>query len=258
MQARFRPHDHDVAMRAVAALEALEAEVRCGCVASPSMQALHVVVAHYRSSSYEPLVSALAPDASWVYDKSERGLGDAPTGTVVRRVANHGRESESYLRHICENYDCLAEHTLFVQDDCHVHVPQHHAAAFVEEVRDVCRRRLPGRMLQVCFRGKRREPARRVDASGLGELRLHAELSAACERFGIGLPASYETHVCAFFVASRECIRRRPRRFWQALHAWHAEEASVARRRKCATSEQLAPWLLEHLWELILFRRNGA
>lgn len=255
-------------MRSLGMLQALEREVRDGrvqrassgctaCACAP----LRVVVAHHCETSYEALVSALGSAAeAWVYDKSDSGLRGAPAAraAVVRRVPNVGRESETYLRHIVEQYDDLAAHTLFVQDDVHVHIPPRHMRPFVEQVAEIRRHGLPGRMLQVAFRGRRREPPRRVDASGVGELRLYAELEAACERFGIELPGSYETHVCAFFLASRECIRRRPRAFYEALLAWHAEEASVARRRRAASAEQRAPWLLEHLWELIFFRGTGT
>ena len=57
--------------------------------------------------------------------------------------------------------------------------------------------------------------------------------------------------------AERERIRRRPKSFYEALLAWHREEPSV-RNRRGASDEQLAPWLLEHLWQLIFFEDEAA
>ena len=80
---------------------------------------------------------------------------------------------------------------------------------------------------------------------------LPSRQRAACQRFGIEVPpGGYETHVCAFLLASRECIRQHPRAFYVRLHEWHSGCKSVTRRRG-ATEEELAPWLLEHLWQLI-------
>ena len=81
------------------------------------------------------------------------------------------------------------------------------------------RRGGPGRLLQVVHRGRKLFPPRRIDAHD----KLHGRLRAACARFGLRLPTSYETHVCAFVVVSRAAIRRRPREFYERLLAWHAE-----------------------------------
>ena len=97
-------------------------------------------------------------------------------------------------------------------------------------------------------RGRKLYPPRRLEPHD----KLHGRLAAACARFGLEMPHSYTTHVCAFVLVSRERIRRRPRRFYEALLAWHAECDSVENRRG-ASEEQLAPWLLEHLWQLIFF-----
>ena len=218
---------------------------------------LHVVVAHYQWRTFESLVDAvhhaIGCEAVHVYDKSASGYealpveGSVPTYTV-HRVPNVGRESESYLRHIVQHYDDLGEHTLFIQDDAHIHVPRHHVAAFVAQVLAEVSCGGGGRVLQVVHRGRKLYPPRRIDSHD----KMHGRLSAACERFGLRMPHVYETHVCAFFVASRACIRRRPKEFYERLLAWHAESESVANRRG-ASEEQLAPWLCEHLWQLIFF-----
>ena len=95
---------------------------------------LHIVVAHHSHRAFEPLVEALiqavAPESArvHVYDKSPAGY-DKSLGAAGVCGANVGRESESYLRHIIDAYEMLPEYVLFIQDDTHVHVPPHHAAA---------------------------------------------------------------------------------------------------------------------------------
>jgi hypothetical protein len=218
---------------------------------SEQRTSLHVVVAHHSSRSYESLLTALAPDVEHVvvYDKSAKGISGAPPGHEVVRVPNCGRESESYLRHIVSEYDALPDYVLFVQDDTHVHVPHHHQPAFCARVRAIVRSEALGEVLQVVYRGKRLYPPRCIDEHD----KLYPKLRAVCERFEMGaLPSAYATNVCAFVLASRECIRRRPRSFYERLLSWHSEEHSV-RNRRGATEEQLAPWLLEHLWQRIFF-----
>ena len=241
---------------------------------------LHVVVAHYKFRSFEPLVDALhealGVAAVHIYDKSDDGLdpklyGAAiePDGRVasgddagaavgaerscrpvynVQRVPNVGRESETYLRHLHERYDQHAPYTLYIQDDCHVHIPRHHIASFCEQLLAEMRQGSSGRVLQVVHRGRKLYPARRIDAQD----KMHGRLKKACERFGLSMPPSYSTHVCAFFLVSRACVHRQPRELYKQMLNWHANRDSVENRRG-ASEEELAPWLLEHLWQLIFF-----
>ena len=166
----------------------------------------------------------------------------------VEAVPNVGRESETYLRHLVENYDALADYTLMLQDDTHVHVPCQQRAAICAQVVAVLQTPgSPGRVLQVVHRGKRLHAPRTIDQSDP----LYPKLEAACARFGLGpLPESYQTHVCAFLIVSAASVRRHPRALYEQLLAWHGESASVLVRRG-ATEAELAPWLLEHLWTII-------
>lgn len=211
---------------------------------------LDVVVAHYRDKTFEQLVPSLGADAVFVYDKSECGLTGGPAEHVVRRVPNTGRESETYLRHIVEHYETLADFTVFIQDDTHVHVPPRHEAYFRQQLEDAMQvPGGPGRVLQVSWRGKRLQAPRRIDS----RVKLFPKIQSACRRFGIAMPSEYDTHVCAFLVLSRDTIRRRPKAFFQALQAWHVESVP---RRQGSTEAQLAPWILEHTWQIIFFGKD--
>ena len=219
---------------------------------------LHAVVAYYRWRSYESLIEMLGCTDAHVYNKSPSGdvAPSSPRAGQARYhevcVPNVGRESETYLRHICRHYDTLPEYVIFLQDDTHIHVPAHHAPAFCEQVRRAMLSRGLGQVMQVVHRGKRLYPPRVIDARD----KMFPKLKRVCEKFGIAIPASYETNVCAFLLVSREAIRRRPLSFYERLLAWHADSLSVANRRG-ATEEELAPWLLEHLWQLIFFGDDG-
>ena len=104
-------------------------------------------------------------------------------------------------------------------------------------------------LLETCLIRKL-HPPRTVDARDP----LYPKLARVCARFGLPpLPERYETHVCAHVLASREAIRRHPRRLYEALHAWHAEGGASVRNRRGATEAELAPWLMEHLWTLLWF-----
>ena len=67
------------------------------------------------------------------------------------------------------------------------------------------------------------------------------------------LPSNYETHVCAFVLASRDAIRRHPRAVYERLLTWHREAAASVGVRRGATEQELAPWIMEHLWAHMLF-----
>ena len=219
------------------------------------MAALDVVVAFYSDRSFEPWLAELsralegaAVVRSVVYDKS--GSVALPAADEHVRLRNIGRESETYLQHIVRNYENgLAAYTLFVQDDISsVHVPERHRESFYARIHRVVREGACGEVLRVAYRGRKLAPRRRIAAGDP----LHGRLHAACVRFGIDMPAEYETNVCAILLVSREHIRRRPRAFYERLLAWHGESASAPDRKRRNYEEQV-PWVLEHLWQLIFF-----
>ena len=239
---------------------------------------LHAVVAHHRFLSFRTLVDALGCASVHVYDKSDGGqlasaaaaastaaaavsagsvhagaaVDDAlplPSHYRVEAVPNVGRESETYLRYLCSHYDNLPEFVLLLQDDTHVHCPPAQQAAIIAQIDAVLATPgSPGRILQVVHRGRRLHPPRRIDTTDP----LYPKLARACARAGLPPPpSSYDTHVCAFVIVSRDAIRRHPRTVYERLLAWHAEAEGSVGVRRGATEEELAPWIMEHLWTLI-------
>ena len=145
----------------------------------------------------------------------------------------------------------------WLQDDVDVHVPAHHVAAFCGRVRRLISERSRGEVLQVVYRGKKLQPPRRIDDTD----GLAGKISAMCERIpGLVRPAAYETHVCAFVLVSRSAIQRHACAVYEALHAWHlnsespgASPPTSVRNRRGASEVELAPWVMEHTWQLLFF-----
>jgi hypothetical protein len=225
-------------------------------------RSLAIVVAHHSDSAFIELLSQLEQLPLrinvFVYDKSTDGIPAGasqrlPPSATVQQCPNVGREAETYLRHIADNYDTLADWTLFIQDDTATHIPPGHCSTFIRRIDTVMQSEGDGEIMQVVYRGKRLEPLHEVSRS---KEPMYERLAHACAEFGIDMPLSYTTHTCAFMLISRDAIIRRSHGFYTRLQAW-TSVASVANKKK-RTQEQLAPWLLELLWQLIFFTHANA
>lgn len=84
-----------------------------------SRPAAELVVAHYQES-LNWLRRVPRAFRVTVYDK-----GPAPSDAIP--LPNHGREAHTYLHHIVERYDALAEVTVFCQGHPFDHVPDLHS-----------------------------------------------------------------------------------------------------------------------------------
>lgn len=191
--------------------------------------AFEVVVSHYNSLDFE-LLFPLLPEANFVvYDKSGSYRGKC------ERVPNEGREGSTYLRHIIENYDALADNTLFIQDDILAHRPN--LLLFVAEIlSDKSKFRQ-----YACTWAGGETIFRRTVEDGLCELHTLGRkdlIKVACEELHIDLPRRYETETCAFFSASRDTIHVRSRDFYERLRTWVMKSDSHE-------------YGLEHMWKVI-------
>jgi len=190
---------------------------------------LEVVVAHYRSHEFE-LIRPLLPEAKFtVYDKSGIYIGDC------RRVKNVGREGFVYLSHIVDNYESLADKTLFLQDD----ILNHRPGIFqfmVEMVNDRDEfHQYP------CTWARNGQIYRRTVVDGFCDLHTLGDpnlIKRSCCELGIKIPQEYTTETCAFFSVTRERIRARNAEFYATLKEW------VVR----SESNEFA---LEHMWKII-------
>lgn len=168
--------------------------------------------------------------------------GDRASGGIG--LANEGREAHTYLHHLAERYDSLADVTVFVQGHPFDHapdlhkvlksladesfsVPGFHWLGFLADTDDSRGRRL--------FVPWSKNPERH-------ELPLddfHQQV------FGEPGPANYRFFVGAQFIVSRSTTRRRERAFFQ-------------RARDLAAAMPLAPHCFERCWDRIFLTDGTA
>ncbi|MBE2181163.1 MAG: DUF3431 domain-containing protein [Chthoniobacterales bacterium] len=189
----------------------------------------------------ELVVARHAEDTAWlrrvpreiritVYDK-----GDGTTGGIP--LPNIGREAHTYLHHLAERHDTLADLTVFVQGHPFDHAPDLHQhlrnlAAGSETIRDF---QWLGFLADTDDpRGRRlfvpwsKNPAREE----LDMENFHRAL------FGGAGPDAYRFFVGAQFAVRREAALRRSRSFYQAA-------------RELAATFPLAPHCFERCWDRV-------
>lgn len=83
---------------------------------------LHQLSNHLSTITLLPTIASLDPNIV-IYTKDSKATADSILDRVsadgIVHLPNRGREGGTYLSHIIENYDDLAEHTLFIQADIH-------------------------------------------------------------------------------------------------------------------------------------------
>lgn len=156
----------------------------------PSMQ---LVVAKYRE------------DVSWlqrfrdlpqiVYDKGDR--------SAENHLPNVGREAHTYLHHIIENYDDLADVSVFLQGDPHFH------CANVDEL--IWGIDASVEFLDLCDSILVEDGLGRPLQPGLPITKSYAEL------FDDRAPDYFLCHAAACFAVTRELIHRHPVSFYQKM-----------------------------------------
>jgi hypothetical protein len=136
-------------------------------------------------------------------------------------IPNFGRESSTYLHHIIENYDNLADFTIFCQAD-----PFDHIASFEDLIKDYEHdyKEYGGWFVSSKGDGTPQHAGLRVD-------------DASMKFFGRTLP-EYGFVSGAQFVVSKERIRSRSKEFYESLLQYCKDDTD-------------APWVLERLWRLV-------
>ena len=136
-------------------------------------------------------------------------------------IPNWGRESSTYLHHIINNYDCLAEHTIFCQAD-----PHDHSKKFEDEIKDYEYdfKEYGDWMVNSKGNGAPQHVGLKIDEKSL-------------EIFGITLK-EYGFVSGAQFVISKSTLLERPKEFYEYLLKYCEEDED-------------APWVLERLWRQV-------
>jgi hypothetical protein len=197
---------------------------------------LDIIVAHYNSRDFEKFLTPFLEHRITIYDKSGEYENDKFPN--VTRLENVGRESETYLRHIIDNYDTLADYTMFIQDDTDNHIQ--YAYQFFYKTQDVVNSNTPFYQYETMW-SKNNIIAKRLIHDGylnLHTLPSQTSIRDFCKQFGVHLPKSYTTELCAYFIATRATIQARPKAFYEAVRAWLLENPKRG-------------FVMEHVWKLI-------
>lgn len=177
----------------------------------------------------EIVVAKYREDVSWtrdlpykvtVYDKSDNQL----SGSMALR--NVGREGHTYAHHVAENYDDLADVTVFTQGAPFDHVP-----GFLEDVKTpVTRFTAYGKHTLESFADGD------VNHPGLPLAKTFFELTNR------RMPDKVMFRPGAIFAATREVLHRYPRSWWRRLRDHLA----------APETQNHGPWVLERLFKELL------
>ncbi len=181
---------------------------------------LQLVVAHYRE------------DLSWLEDFSVLPVTVySKGGTGPNELPNVGREAHTYLHHIIENYDSLADVTVFLQGDPRDHVPDVFEKIWSVDSRTQYRE-LSDLMLVDDALGRPPQP-------GLPLATFYERL------FEAAAPEYYCCRVGACFAVSRDNIRQRSLDFYR-------------RALNLVLTEDRGPWCIERLWHFIFQTKSES
>jgi len=193
------------------------------------------------SPPFELVVSRYNEDLAWlkrvpkefritIYDKGDGSSGGTP-------LSNEGREAHTYLHHLTERYDSLADVTVFAQGHPFDHAPDLHKQlkAYADGTDTVADFYWLGFLADTDDpRGRRlfipwsKNPERR-------ELQLD---EFHCELFGEPGPDAYRFFVGAHFAVTRATTQCRPQEFYQ-------------RAANLAVQFPLAPHCFERCWDRV-------
>jgi len=200
-------------------------------------------VAYYNNLHFLDLIRKL-PDTIdiVIYNKSGKEISTAgfPEKKLeIRDLENIGREGETYLRHIIENYDNLDDYTIFIQDDTNNHITDN--TDFVEKTMYLIETKQPFYQYKCIWNGRNYNWTRMI-IDGMCEISGHFpnpySIRDLCDQFEIVLPSLYYTEIAAFFMVHKDTIRRRPLDFYIRLKEW-------------LLSDEKNGFVLEHTWKII-------
>jgi hypothetical protein len=177
------------------------------------MASRHIVVARYNED-----VKWAEGLPSIVYNKGTPLV----TSAIQRTLPNVGRESHTYLHHITTQWDELADITLFSQGRIDDHLsPDFSIELLLKENADVA---IPRMLRQRDWGNDGRlvlPPGRHRDAMDSGRMRRSAlsmsEWFARYIYLNLNRLDALIFAPGAIFTASRACIQRRPRAFYEVL-----------------------------------------
>ena len=206
------------------------------------MTSCDIVVSFYNNQNFLKLLDLFENNFSHnfnavVYNKSGHEI-TLKKNSTQKYLDNIGREGETYLNHIINNYDNLSEYTIFIQDDTDNHIPDYNK--FISFCGNIINNKQQFALYPSTWR--RGGPVfRRTIINGVCD--LHSlpsknSIKNSCEKNNINLPKEYTTETCAFFICHKNSILNHKKDFYIKLREW-------------LLSESRNGFVLEHIWKLI-------
>jgi hypothetical protein len=197
----------------------------------------------------ELIIAVYNEDISWinninsvdkiiVYNKGDRNIFTNNPNIEVIKLPNVGREAHTFIYHIVENYEKLADHTIFLQGD-----PFYHSHLTPETINDDIRKHNYKNMREPAFNGCDTQDENLVhDWTGLckGIYSKYLQGSAPEIYFSAG----------AQWIVPRNCIRHKSIGLYQDL----LQELSI--HRVTNTDGIVNAWTAEGLFNYLFDEAN--
>ena len=212
---------------------------------------LQIVVAYYNQLDFFTTIKNINYNKCIIYNKSESNISlhdmisHMPCSKInmIEYLENKGREGETYLHHIIQNYDNLSEYTLFIQDDTDNHIPNN--KDFINLTERIIKERKPVHQYNTTW-NRNEKITNRIIRGGRCHLSTFSHdyaIRDACKELHVELPSIYTTPTCAFFILHKDTIRQHEKDFYIRIRAWLLEKEENG-------------YILEHMWKLIFDSEN--
>lgn len=205
-----------------------------------------IIVSYYNNKNFLELLDLfenkfLYKYKAIVYNKSDNEI-TLKNNSIQKHLNNIGREGETYLNHIINNYNNLSEYTIFIQDDTNNHISDYNQ--FINFCNNIIDKKLQFKLYPSTWRTTgpwANSVVRRTITNGILNLEgfpSEDSIKICCEKYGINLPKQYTTETCAFFVCHKNSILNYEKDFYIKLREW-------------LLSENGNVYVLEHMWKII-------
>ena len=212
------------------------------------MTSCDIIVSYYKNNQFLKLLDLFENKFFYkykviVYNKSGYEI-TLKNNSIQKQLNNIGREGETYLNHIINNYNNLSEYTIFIQDDTNNHIGDYNK--FI----NFCNNIINKKQQFALYPSSWRENGiihRRTITDGICD--LHSlpskdSIKIFCEKHGINLPKQYTTETCAFFICHKNSILNYEKNFYIKLREWLISNDSNG-------------YVLELIWKLIFTDKSA-
>ena len=166
----------------------------------------------------------------------------------ILKLPNIGRESNTYLEHIIQNYDNLTEYNIFIQDDVNNHIPN--LNNFIDILDSHIRNNSDFYYIPTTWRDGKGACIQRVVTNGYVNLHTMPRkdiIKDFCKTFNIDLPNVYNTYTCAFLFCSKKRILKNSKEFYIKLNEYILDDS----KEPIVESPNAKGFIFEHIWSLI-------